>query len=64
VANIGSARTDAEMEVPLDQARGIVESEQVTFDIEVPMRPTRMQDVPDSQLSMLPALPAGAAVNV
>jgi hypothetical protein len=42
VAHIGSAHTDAELGVLLDQARQIVAGEQEAFDIEVPLRPVRV----------------------
>jgi hypothetical protein len=66
VTHVGSAYTDAELGILLDQARGIVTGEQEALDIEVPARPTRVTDVPDWRTSTLipvPAVPAGAVVG-
>ena len=53
VAHVGSARTDAELGILLDEARQIVAGEQEALDIEVPVRPARVQDVPDWRTSTL-----------
>ena len=66
VAHVGSAHTDAELGVLLDQARQIVTGEQEAFAIEVPVRPARVEDVPDWRTSTLipaPAAPKGAPVG-
>ena len=66
VAHVGSAHTDAELGVLLDQARQIVTGEQEAFAIEVPVRPARVEDVPDWRTSTLipaPAAPEGAPVG-
>jgi hypothetical protein len=65
VAHVGSAHTDAELGVLLDAARGIVAGEQQALDIEVPQRPTRVDDVADWRTSTLipaPPVPAGEPV--
>ena len=65
VAHVGSAHTDAELGILLDAARGIVAGEQQALDIEVPQRPTRVQDVADWRTSTLipaPPVPAGEPV--
>lgn len=65
VAHVGSAHTDAELGILLDQARQIVAGEQEAFDIEVPVRPTRVEDVPDWRTStLLPVPPAPKGVPV
>lgn len=46
VAHMGSAHTDAELGILLDEARQIVTGEQVSLEIDVPVRRTRLQDVP------------------
>jgi hypothetical protein len=66
VAHVGSAHTDAELGVLLDQAREIVTGEQSALDIEVPVRPARVSDVPDWRTSLLipaPAASLGAPVG-
>ena len=66
VAHVGSAHTDAELGILLDQARQIVSGEQEALDIEVPVRPARVQDVPDwrtSTLLAVPPAPRGAPVS-
>jgi hypothetical protein len=64
-AHVGSAHTDAELGILLDQARQIVAGEQEAFDIEVPVRPTRVDDVPDWRTStLLPVPPAPKGVTV
>lgn len=58
VAHVGSAHTDAELGVLLDQARQIVTGEQEALDIDVPVRPARVEDVPDWRTStLIPAPP-------
>jgi len=65
VAHIGSAHTDAELGILLDQARQIVTGRQEAFDIEVPTRPARVEDVPDWRTStLLPVPPAPKGVPV
>ena len=59
VAHVGSAHTDAELGILLDQARRIVTGGQKAFEIEVPSRPARIEDVPDWRTSTL--IPAPAA---
>jgi hypothetical protein len=66
LAHVGSAHTDAELGILLDEARAIVTGEQEALDIEVPARPTRVADVPDWRTSTLipaPAAPTGAPVG-
>ncbi len=66
LAHVGSAHTDAELGILLDEARQIVTGEQEALDIEVPARPERIEDVPDWRTSMLipaPAAPKGAPVG-
>jgi hypothetical protein len=66
LAHVGSAHTDAELGILLDEARQIVTGEQEALDIEVPARPTRVTDVPDwrtSTLILAPGAPTGAAVG-
>jgi Transposase DDE domain len=58
VAHVGSAHTDAELGILLDEARGIVTGEQEALDIEVPARPTRIGEVPDWRTSTLIPVPA------
>jgi len=66
LAHVGSAHTDAELGILLDAARQIVVGEQESLDIEVPVRPARVEEVPDWRTSTLipaPAAPKGAAVG-
>jgi hypothetical protein len=66
LAHVGSAHTDAELGILLDEARQIVTGEQETLAIEVPVRPSRVADVPDWRTStLIPAPPAvmGAPVG-
>ena len=66
VAHVGSCHTDAELGVLLDEARQIVAGEQQALEIEVPVRPTRVDDVPDWRTSTLipaPPAPTGAPVG-
>jgi hypothetical protein len=66
VAHVGSVHSDAELGVLLDQARRIVAGEQEALDIEVPVRPARVTDVPDWRTSTLlpsPPAPVGAPVG-
>ncbi len=66
LAHVGSAHTDAELGILLDEARQIVTGEQEALDIEVPARPERIEDVPDWRTSTLipaPAAPKGAPVG-
>jgi hypothetical protein len=58
VAHVGSARTDAELGILLEQARQIVTGEQEALEIEVPARPARIEDVPDWRTSTLIPVPA------
>lgn len=63
--HVGSAHTDAELGVLLDQARAIVAGEQASLDIEVRVRPTRVTDVPDwGTSSLIPTPPAANGVLV
>jgi hypothetical protein len=63
--HVGSAHTDAELGVLLDQARAIVAGEQASLDIEVQLRPTRVTDVPDWRTSsLIPTPPAANGVLV
>jgi len=65
VVHVGSAHTDAELGILLDQARQIVTGEQEALDIEVPVRPARVKDVPDWRTStLLPVPPAPKGVPV
>lgn len=65
VVHVGSAHTDAELGILLDQARQIVTGEQDALDIEVPVRPARVKDVPDWRTStLLPVPPAPKGVPV
>jgi hypothetical protein len=66
LAHVGSAHTDAELGILLDEARQIVTGEQEALDIEVAARPTRVTDVPHwrtSTLILAPVAPTGAAVG-
>ena len=66
VAHVGSAHTDAELGILLDEARGIVTGEQSALDFEVPARAARVADVPDWRISTLilaPVALAGAPVG-
>jgi hypothetical protein len=66
VAHVGSAHTDAELGILLDEARAIVTGDQAALDIEVPARPSRVDDVPDWRTSTLiptPPAPAGAPIG-
>jgi hypothetical protein len=66
VDHVGSAHTDAELGVLLDQARQIVTGEQEALAIEVPVRPARVADVPDWRTSTLlpvPLAPKGVPVG-
>ena len=47
LAHVGSAHTDAELGILLEQARGIVAGGQAALDIEVAARAQSMADVPD-----------------
>lgn len=63
LAHAGSAHTDAEPGILLDQARQIVAGEQQAPQIEVAVRPARVDDAPDwrtSSLIPVPAAPAGS----
>jgi hypothetical protein len=65
VAHVGSAHTDAELGILLDQARQIVTGRQEAFDIEVAVRPARVEDVPDWRTStLLPVPPAPKGLPV
>ena len=65
VTHVGSAHTDAELGILLDQARQIVAGEQESLDIEVPVRQTRVADVPDWRTtSLIPIPPAPEGVLV
>lgn len=66
LAHVGSAHTDAELGILLDEARQIVTGKQESLEIEVPVRPTRVDDVRDWRASTLipaPAASKGAAVG-
>lgn len=68
VAHVGSAHTDAELGILLDEARQVLTGEQRAFGFEVPSRPSRVEDVPDWRSSTLlpavpPAAPPGAVVG-
>ncbi|WP_136246175.1 IS1634 family transposase [Mycobacterium intracellulare] len=66
VAHVGSAHTDAELGVLLDEARSIVRGEREALDIEVPVRPSRVADVPDWRTTTLipaPTPPVGSPVG-
>ncbi len=66
LAHVGSAHTDAELGILLEQARWIVTGDQEALEIEVPARPKRIEDVPDWRTSTLipaPAAPAGSPVG-
>lgn len=66
LAHVGSAHTDAELGILLDQARQIVAGEQQALQIEVAVRPARVDDVPDwrtSSLIPVPAAPPGSPVG-
>lgn len=45
LAHVGSAHTDAELGILLEQARWIVTGDQEALEIEVPARPKRIEDV-------------------
>jgi hypothetical protein len=63
LAHVGSAHTDAELGILLEEARAIVTGAQAALDIEVPARPTRVADVPNWRTSTLipaPAAPVGS----
>jgi Transposase DDE domain len=60
LAHVGSAHTDAELGILLDEARQIVTGEQEALAIEVPVRPSRVADVPDWRTSTLLPTPAAA----
>ncbi len=61
LAHVGSAHTDAELGILLDEARQVVTGEQQALDMELPVRPTRVADVPDWRTSTLMSVPAGPA---
>jgi hypothetical protein len=66
LAHVGSAHTDAELGILLDEARQIVRGAQEALEMEVPARATRVTDVPDWRTSTLipaPAARAGTAVG-
>lgn len=59
VAHVGSAHTDAELGILLEQARELVTGEQQMLAIDAPARPARIADVPDWRTPMLlPTPPA------
>lgn len=65
LAHVGSAHTDAELGILLEQARGIVVGGQAALDIEVAARAQSMADVPDFREQALvaaPVAPVAAAV--
>lgn len=65
LAHVGSAHTDAELGLLLEQARGIVAGGQAALDIEVAARAQSMADVPDFREQTLVAAPvAPAAASV
>jgi hypothetical protein len=57
LAHVGSAHTDAELGILLEQARGIVAGGQAALDIEVAARAQSMADVPDFREQTLVAAP-------
>ena len=61
LAHVGSAHTDAELGVLLDEAQQILHGEQQALQIEVPARPARVDDVADFRnatlLASAPAMP-------
>jgi hypothetical protein len=59
LAHVGSAHTDAELGILLEQARGIVAGGQAVLDIEVAARAQLMADVPDFREQTLVAAPVG-----
>jgi hypothetical protein len=65
LAHVGSAHTDAELGILLEQARGIVAGGQAVLDIEVAARARSIADVPDFREQALvaaPVAPVAAAV--
>ncbi len=65
VKHVGSAHTDAELGILLEQARQIVTGDQDVLDFEVPARIQRVTDVADwrsGTLTLSPGVPKGAAV--
>jgi hypothetical protein len=65
LAHVGSAHTDAELGILLEQARGVVAGGQAALDIEVAARAQSMSDVPDFREQTLvaaPVAPVPAAV--
>ena len=61
LAQVGSAHTNAELGILLDEARQIITGEQEALDIEVPARPERIEDAPHWRTSTL--IPAPAALK-
>ena len=62
LAHIGSAHTDAQLGILLDQARRIAAQDQGVFDIEVAVRARRVDDVADwrtGALIVVPGCPQG-----
>lgn len=63
VKHVGSAHTDAELGILLEQARQIVTGDQDALDFEVPARAQRVDDVADwrtGTLTLSPGVPKGA----
>lgn len=60
LAHVGSAHTDAELGILLDEARHNITGEQAALAIEVPACPSRVADVPDWRTSTLKPTPAAA----
>jgi hypothetical protein len=61
VAHVGSAHTDAELGILLDEAGAIVRGDQEALQIEVLARASRVDDVPDWRTSTLILVPTPAA---
>ncbi len=66
VSHVGSARTDAELGVLLERARGIATGDQDVLDFEVSARTQRVSDVADwrtGTLTLSPGVPTGAPAS-
>lgn len=66
LAHVGSAHTDAELGILLDEARQILHGQQQALQIEVPARPARIDDVADwpAASALIPAPPAAQGALV
>ena len=63
VEHLGSAHTDVELGILLEQARRLVAGDQESFEFEVPARTERVSDVADwrtGTLNLAPGIPKGA----